>query len=148
MVVRTVNIDQPFAQRAECLQRGRRAIDELLVRAGIGEGPLEHELAVFAWLQSVLIEEGSQRRLEFAHVKDGFHRTAVRATANERAIRAFAEDKIERANENGFTGTGLAGDHVQARLQLERQVGDEREVLDSERGQHDGISWRRIWRLC
>ena len=148
MIVRPMNIDQPFANGTEGLQGRGGAIDELFVGAGIGEGALQNELAIFARLQAILIEEGVQRCLKVADVEDRLHGTGVGPTADQRPVGALAENKIERPDEDGLAGPGFAGDDVQARLQFEREVGDEREVLDAQRGQHGGNSSRRMWRVC
>ena len=116
MIVRPMNIDQPFADGAEGLQGRGRAVDELFVGTGVGERALQNELAVFARLQAILIEKRGQRRLEVADIEDGLHGTRIGTAANQRAVSALAEDKVKRPDEDGLAGAGFAGDDVQARL--------------------------------
>ena len=54
----------------------------------------------------------------------------------------FTKDKIECANEDGFARACFSGDDIESGLQVERQVGDERKVLDAERGEHGRNSSR------
>ena len=74
-----------------------------------------------------------------SNLEHRLNRTTLRAAANERAVRALAEREIERADDDGFARAGLAGDGVVAALKLQRQVGDEREVLNSQRGKHGEV---------
>ncbi len=136
MIVRAVHVHQPFAQRAEHLQRGRRPIDELPVRARERERALEHELFVFARFKSVLFEKTLQSPAQLGHVEHRFDRATVRAAANECAIRALAQHEIERADDDGFARAGLARDRVAAGLKFERQIGDQRQVFDPQRREH------------
>jgi len=139
VVVRAVDVDEPLAGARERLQRGRGAVDELAVGSRGGEHALEEELSLVARFDAVFVEERSQGSLELPHVNGGFDRAALFAATDERAVGALAQDEIERADEDGFARAGLATDDVQARLELEREVGDEGEVLDAERGQHREI---------
>src|ERR1043166_3662761 len=111
-----MNIDQPLAQLAEEVQRRRGTIDELAVRARPGEGPFQQKLLVFARLQSILIQELSQRNLEPGNVKHCLDGAIVAATANERAVSPLAENQVERANQDRFAGSGFAGNNVETGL--------------------------------
>ena len=68
-----------------------------------------------------------------------FDGAAISAAADERAIGAFAEDEIERVDDDRFAGAGFAGDGVIAGGEVQGEVRDQSEVLDAERGQHGRI---------
>ena len=57
VLVRSMDIHQPFAYRGQHVQGRRRAIDELPVRARARKRSLQHELALFARLQPILLQK-------------------------------------------------------------------------------------------
>ena len=103
---------------------------------GGGESAFEDELIFFARFQAVFFEKDVEWRAEFRDIKHGFNRTTVAAAADERAVGAFAEDEVERADDDGFARAGFAGDDVAARLEFQREVGHEGEVFNAQRRQH------------
>lgn len=136
MIVRPVDVHQPFTQRGQNTERGGGTVDELAVRAGGGKHAFEHQLLVFARFQAVIREIVFQGNRQSGDIEDRLDRTTFRAAAQEGAIRAFTQDQVERANKNGFAGTGFAGDDVAPRLEFQRQVRHQREVFDAQRDQH------------
>ena len=70
------------------------------------------------------------------NVEHGLDRATVAAGADERAVGALAQHKVQRADEDGLAGAGFAGDDVAAGLQFQREVGHQGEVFDAQRGQH------------
>ena len=131
-----MHIHKRFAQRGQGGQRGGRTVDELAIGARAGKRPFKHELMILARLQAIFLQEPFQREAQPLHVEHRFHGTALLAAANERAIGAFAEDEIERAQDDGLARAGLAGDNVATGLEFQREVGHEGEVLDAQRRQH------------
>lgn len=136
MIVRAVDIHEPFADDREDVERGRRAIDELAVRTVRREGAFEDKLIFFARFKAVLVEEGFQRSTNFCHVEHSLHRATVAAATDRGAVGTFAENEIERADEDGFARSGFAADDVVAGLEFQRQIGHEGKVFDAQRGQH------------
>ena len=57
MVVRAVDVHEPFADGGERGERGRRTVDELAVRAGAGECPFEDKLVLLARFEAVRFEK-------------------------------------------------------------------------------------------
>ena len=57
VVVRAMNVHQPFADGGERGERGCRAVDKLPVRASAGERALEDELIFLARLQAIFFEK-------------------------------------------------------------------------------------------
>ena len=72
----------------------------------------------------------------FCSVKHRLDGAAFLAAADERAVGAFAEDEVERAEDDGFARAGFAGDDVAAGLEFQREVAHEGEVFDAQRRQH------------
>jgi hypothetical protein len=73
---------------------------------------------------------------KFFHVKHRLDRATFFAAADERAVGAFAEDEVQRADDDGFARAGLAGDDIATRLEFQRQVAYQGKVFDAQRRQH------------
>src|SRR6185437_4196137 len=72
--------------------------------------------------------------------------------ADQRRLALRAEQEADRAGEDGLPGAGLAGDRVQAAVELELGAADEDEVVDPEPAQHGFIvrlrsdrAYRPLW---
>jgi phosphoribosyl 1,2-cyclic phosphate phosphodiesterase len=131
-----MNVHEPFADAGEHGQRGRRTIDELAVYACIGEMTFEDELVFLARFQAIRFEKLFQRCAKIFDIKDGLDRTAFLTAADERAVGAFAQDKVQRADDDGLASAGLARDGVAAGLEFQREVAHEGEVFDAQCRQH------------
>ena len=136
VVVRAVHVHEPFADVSERGERGRRTVDKLAVGSGGGERAFKDKLIFLARFEAVFFEKIFQRRAKFFYIEDGLDRAAFLAAADERAVGAFAEDEVERADDDGFARAGFAGDDVAAGLKLQREVAHECEVFDAKRRQH------------
>ena len=146
VIVRAVHVHQPLADGGERGEGRGRTIDELAVGARIGECALEDKPMVVAGLQAVFIEKAFQRSAQLLHVEHGLDGATVAAAADEGTIGAFAEDEVERADDDGLARAGFAGNDVEARPELERQVRNEGEVFDAKRRQHVRFGREKIGR--
>ena len=120
VIVRSVQIDQFVAKTFQHRERGRRAIDELAVAAAGGKRALDNQL-VRARLHSRFLELRIQFREIFAG-KNRFDRARFRAGADERFVRALAEEQLQRADDDRFARAGLAGDGGESRRDLPFQI--------------------------
>ena len=136
MLVRTMDIHQPFTDGRQRGERRGRTVDELSVRTGIGKYALQHKLILLARLQSILFQIPFKRRFEFRDVEDRFHRATVAAAADKRAVRALAEHQIQRPNQDRFPRAGFAGDDIATGLDFQREVSHQGEVFNAQRRQH------------
>src|SRR5438128_634705 len=59
----------------------------------------------------------------------------VSSLADDPLIGALAEEEIKRADKDRFARSGLAGDYVQARPEIESDVLDQGQVLDAKGGE-------------
>src|SRR5260370_41964529 len=91
---------------------------------------------LFARLESMFIQKGFKRCLETGDIKNGLDRAVVAAATDERAIGALSQHQAQRANEDRFTGTGLARDDVVTRLQVEGEVGHQGEAFEAQAREH------------
>ena len=89
---------------------------------------------IFARLQSIFFEEILERRLKVFCVENRFDRAIIAAAANQRAISAFSENKIQCADDDGLTRAGFTGDGVEAGLKFKREVGNQSKISDAQRG--------------
>ena len=67
----------------------------------------------------------------------------VAGRADERGVRAAAEQQPDGLGEDRLAGTGLTGQHVQARVQREARGAHEHEVLDDELLEHQRVKASR-----
>ena len=136
MIVRAVNVHQPFTQHREGVQRSGRAVDELAVGARRREAALEDELAV-AQLDAGIAQLRIQS-FQIRSFENCFHRADIRAGANQRFIRAFPEQQLESADDDRLARAGFAGDRGEAGRELPLEVLDERQVFYSQEREDSG----------
>jgi hypothetical protein len=67
---------------------------------------------------------------------NGLYRAGIGSGANERFIRALAEQELERADDDRFTRAGFPGDCNEARPELPLEFFHERKILDSQQGEN------------
>src|SRR5208282_1514181 len=127
-----------------------------------GECAFEDELIILARLKAVVFEEGSERRRfiirlpltpalspllrrgaremyvgeKVGDIEDGLNRAAFLAAADKPTVGAFAEDEVERADDDGFARAGFTRDDVATRLEFKREVGHQGEVFNAQCRQH------------
>ena len=136
VIVRPVQIDQFVAEFLENAQRGGGSVDELPVRPGCGKAPPYNQVAIDA-LDSRFVEEG----IEFLQCLPGENRfdgAGFRAGPDQRLVGSFAEEQLERADDDRFTRTGFARDRSESRRQLPFEVFHERQVFDSQEAEGGG----------
>ena len=86
-----MEVHEAVAEQLEHGECGRAAVDELAIRAGGGKDALQNELRVFARLHALFFEPRVEGRVVL-HGEDRLDRAALGAGADERLVRAFAED--------------------------------------------------------
>ena len=133
MFVRAVHIDQFLAKRGQHLERGGGTVDELAVGPGGGENALKNQLVVRARFQSVFLKKGGRHRAALVQIEDGFDRATIATGTQESAIGPLAQQQIERADDDGFARARLPGNDIETGLQLQGQIGDQRQILDAQR---------------
>ena len=69
-------------------------------------------------------------------VEDGLDGAGVFSGADEGFFGALAEDHFQGSDDDGFPGSGLAGDGDEAGAELPCEFVDEGEVVDFEEGEH------------
>ena len=77
-------------------------------------------------------------------IEGPLHHAACRAGADERAVRALAQQEGERIDEHRLPRPGLPGEDVQPLSELQRDFGDRGEVPDAELDDHRACC--RCWR--
>ncbi len=91
--------------------------------------------------KTIFLEEITRHRAALAEVENGFDRATVATGAQEGAVGAFAQQQVERADDDGFARAGLAGDDIVAGLQLQGQIRDQGQIFDAQGGQHGGAAF-------
>ena len=119
MLVLAVQFDQACRQLAQ-RRRGRER--------AVHEGPaaaLRRNLAAHEELLSCAFE-------------DGFDRRGFLTGPDELSRRPTAQQKSDRLDENRLSGTGLAGQHVEAGLELDLRLVDDSQMSDAQEAEHGG----------
>ena len=124
--------DQGVADAFQDTEGRRAAIDELAVRAGLGEDALHDEFLARAWIDALIKETGVQF-LRVVEMKDGLDGAALRSAADERLVGALTENEFQCADDDRFSRAGLAGDGGKPARQGPFQIFHEGEILDPER---------------
>ena len=70
--------------------------------------------------------------------EDCFDGANIGSGPNQRFVGSFAEEQLERADDDRFARAGLPRDDGESRTELPFQILDQRQILDSEQGQNGG----------
>src|SRR5215211_9507432 len=139
-LVLTVQVDEQAADvREHASGDGRTVHPSPRAAAGVHLSPEHH--GVVLDVDTALVEHRCRGRMA-NDVEHALHHRAIGARANQVATSALAEEQTKCPDDDGLSGTGLAGEHVEARLERQRQRLDDRKILDPKLGEHQGI-WSR-----
>ena len=116
--VLSVQIEQARAEIAQRRRGRQRVVDERAAAA------LSGHLAAHDRLAAV-------RTLE-----DGLHRRERLARAHQVGAGAAADQQVDRFDEDGLSGAGFAGEDVQARLELDFEMVDDRQMANAQEAKH------------
>ena len=127
MLVLTVNIDKQFRKTFERRKRGNSTVYSALVFAVNAHFSAEHQ-HVFA-LDAQIFEICVNRRCVVIF-KNSFNACLVGAEADERFVRALAQNEIERVYDDRLARARFTAQNVQTVFEFERQFVNERNVFD------------------
>ena len=91
---------------------------------------------ILARFEAVVGQEPVEGGWEGADIEDGLDGAGIGAGPDGLAVGPLAEEQVEGAEDDGFAGTGFAGDNHEAGGDLEGEFGNEGEVADAQGGQH------------
>ena len=118
VLVLSVQIDERRAELAQRRGRRERVVDERAAAA------LRRDLAAHDDLAPV------------GPLEDGLHGRGVLAGADEVGARASADEQVDGLDEDGLAGAGFSREDVQARLELDLEPIDDREMAHAEEAKH------------
>jgi len=75
--------------------------------------------------------------LQTLSAKNRFHRANISPRPNQRFIRALTQQKLQRADDDGFPRASFARDSDESRAYLLLELFHEREVLYSQQSEND-----------
>ncbi len=136
MVVRPVQIDQLVAETLQHRERGRRAIDELPICARRRKASFHDQLALArldARVAQLTIE-----LFQLGPFEDCFDGANIGSGANQRLVGSFAEEQLQRADDDRFARARFSRDGGESRRELPFQILDQRQVLDSQQSENGG----------
>jgi hypothetical protein len=96
---------------------------------------------VGARFQSIFLKKCGWHAATVAQVENGLDRATVTTGAQEGAVGSFAQQQVEGADDDGFARAGFAGNDVAATLQLQCQIGNQRQISDAQRAQHSDAAF-------
>src|SRR3972149_6953773 len=130
--VLTVDVDQAASHLAKKPQRTETAIQVDAVFPRAADDSLNHHLVLSAISSLSQFIPERLRRLR----KQRLNARLFLPMPNDLRRDPSAGDKAEGVEHNGFSGAGLAGQHIEARAEVQRRFIDHRETLDPELAQH------------
>ncbi len=124
--VLSVQIEQARAEIAQRRRGRERVVDEGAAAALIRHFAAHDRLAAVRTLE------------------DGLHRRERLTRAHEVGARAAAEQQVDRPDDDGFSGASFAGEDVQARLELDFEMLDDRQMSNAQEPEHVEAGTRMI----
>ncbi len=133
-LVLPMEVHQRAADLGEHAGGDRTAVHPRSPAAARRDLALEHHRSAIH-LDAALVEQREQFAPPFG-VEHAFHRRLVGARADEIGARALAEQQRQRADNDRFPRARLAGEHVEAAGERQREAVDDREVADAQFDEH------------
>ena len=125
-----MQIHQQIPKLPQQGERARGAVHKLLARAASGYRALDDQRPFLAGLGAAFLEHAMHTRV-FGDLKKSLHRAGISTRADERLLGALAEQQFHRAEDDGFSSTGFAGDCDKARRRLPEEVFHEGKIADA-----------------
>ena len=125
-----MQIHQQIPELPQEGERARGAVHKLLARAASGYRALDDQRPFLAGFRAAFFEYAMHAGFR-RDLKKSLHRAGISTRADEGLLGALAEQKFHRAEDDGFSSTGLAGDCDKARRRLPEEVLHESEIADA-----------------
>ena len=133
VVVLAMDFDQRLAQLPQQPDADRLIVGERPAAAVGGDDAAQDQRGVR--LQAVFVQQGDGR-VVVAHIEGGDDHALVGGRPHQRAVGPGAQRQAERVQQDRLARTGLAGQHVEAGLQRQRQPVDQDDIADGQADQH------------
>ena len=143
-LVLAVDLGEEAADLAQHLHRHLLAVEVRARLALARDHAAHHELVV--GIDALLLEQAAQRGIGAAQVEGGGDLGAFRAVADGLGAGARTDRELQRIDQDGLAGAGLAGEHGEAALELDLDGVDDGEVADLQVGEHGAASGRGVER--
>ena len=96
MIMRSMEVNQIVAKFLEIPQRGGRSIDELAIGSGNRKAAFQNQIGI-TWFDSRFLETRIPFR-KIVALKNCLDRAHVRSGPDQKLVGAFAEQQLERAD--------------------------------------------------
>src|SRR5262249_38084185 len=133
------DVDQVLARLLQLRERRRVAVDEAARAAGFVDRPAQEDFSRIA-LQLTIAKPILK---SLVGIKLRGQVSALGALAHHRGVAAAADQQLDGVDQDRLAGAGLAGEHAEARAELDRDLAEDDEVVNVERPQH-GYSRSRV----
>ena len=137
MVVRAVEIHQRIAEVPQKGERAGRAVHKLFARAFAQHRALDDESPILAGLRAGFFEEPVNWRRS-GNLEKPLDGAGIGSAANKRAVGAFAQEQLHRAEDDGFSRARLASDGHETSGGFPKEILDKCEVADAKGCQRCG----------
>ena len=133
-VVLAVDLDQRGAHGLQRLHADRLVVDE---GAGAAVGQLHAAQDHLAGVVEAVFDQQFCRRVRLRHVEDRGHLPLLHALAHEAGVAAAAKRQRKSIEQDGFAGTGLAGQHREPAREIDVEPFDQHDVADRKTCKHE-----------
>lgn len=134
VLVLSVEVDEEVADLAELGEGEEIAVCQGAAASGGGDFAAQDEFVVRS-VNAGLVEERGEGGVA-GDVEEGLDFGRVAAPAHVVAAGAFAEDELERTDDDGLAGSGLAGQAVESGIEVQGEVVDDGQIADAQAQQH------------
>ncbi len=130
-----VNLDQRHAEALEHLDADRLIVDEC-PRAAVGELDAAQQQRILDG-DAVVDEDVARRMAVVVELEGCDDLTLLRSVPHQAGVPARPERQREGIEQDRLAGPGLAGEHREARSELDVEALDQDDVADRESDQHE-----------
>src|SRR5438552_16438640 len=129
MIVRPMQINQIVTKFFEIRQCGWRAVDKIAISPRKRKISFQNQIAITR-LNSRFLETPVPF-CTIGALKNCFYRARLCSSPKKRFVSALAEQQLERADDDGFTGAGLAGNSSETGCDFPFQILNQGEIFDA-----------------
>lgn len=137
VVMGPVEVHEALAKGGQRGEGGGRAVDELSVDAVGGDGASDDEGPGLAGVEAGRREDVIHGGLATGGMEDGLDGAQVGACPDRSAVGTLADDELDGSQDDGLARAGFAGEHIEAWMQFQGQVGYQGKVSDAKRREHE-----------
>src|SRR4030042_5004504 len=135
------DVEKRLGDQGGHLEGGKLAVDVDLALVLSGEHPLDHDGILR--LDPLFRKPLADPRVG-SDVKEGLDQALLFVRSDDVVLDPIPQNQAEGVEEDGFAAAGLSSEHIEAFMEIDAQLIDDREILNVELPQHGNpITWIR-----